>query len=207
VWSDVKRFVTNPGETLERVREQLRGDKTRATELEARRDSLASRLADKHSEQDRYIRLYTQGHISETELEIYLADLPYQISNLKILLEDTEAAYAESAASAELADTTSAWLGRLAERIEEVEEDTPEAFLKRQHLVRLLVDQIILGRNVVGETAVEITYRFGPPDEHGDVDDRVVGALQNSCGYLAANRNPSGEISRHFCTVERRGVP
>ena len=28
-----------------------------------------------------------------------------------------------------------------------------------------------------------------------------------SCGNFAAKRKPSGEISRHLSTVERRGVP
>jgi site-specific DNA recombinase len=146
VWDDVKQFVTNPGETLESIREQLRGDTTRAAELEARRKDLSTRLADKHSERDRYIQLYAQGHIAETELETYLADLKNQISNLKLLLEATEAECAESSASAEIANTTSAWLAKLAKRAEEVEEDTPEAFLKRQQLVRLLVDRITAGR-------------------------------------------------------------
>jgi site-specific DNA recombinase len=206
VWADVKRFVTNPGETLERIREQLRGGMTHAAELEARREDLSARLAAKHAERDRYIRLYAQEHISETELETYLADLKNQTGNLKLLIEATEADHAESAAAAELADTTSAWLAKLAKRAEEVEEDTPEAFLKCQQLVRLLVERITTGKGEGGETTVEITYRFGPPDGLGEAD-AFVGSLQNSCGNLAAKRNPSGTTSRHFSTVERRGVP
>ena len=95
-------------------------------------------------------------------------------------------------------------------RIEEVAEDTPEAFLKRQRLVRLLVERITVGRGLAGETTVEITYRFGPPegeDAPSDEEAVVAGVLQNSCGNLAANRKPSGTTSRHFSTVERRGVP
>jgi hypothetical protein len=49
----------------------------------------------------------------------------------------------------------------LRERAEEIEEDTPEAFHKRQQLVRLLVERITLNREG-RDTAVEITYRFGP---------------------------------------------
>jgi site-specific DNA recombinase len=154
VWADVKRFVRNPGETLERIREELRGDTTRAAELEARRKNLSDRLADKHSERDRYIRLYAQGHISEAELETYLTDLTNQIGNLKLLLEAAEADYAESAASAQVADTTGAWLARLAERVEEVEEDTPEAFHKHQQLVRLLVEGVTLNREGRDTTVV-----------------------------------------------------
>ena len=75
VWQDVQQFLKNPGEILERVHEQLRDEFDNTEELSARRDDLAKRLAAKQSEKDRYVRLYAQGHISETELETYLTDL------------------------------------------------------------------------------------------------------------------------------------
>jgi hypothetical protein len=68
----------------------------------------------------------------------------------------------------------------LRERIEEIEEDTPEAYFKRQQLVRLLVDGIAVGRGEGGETMVEITYRFGPPDDTTDGEYGFVGNVQNS---------------------------
>jgi site-specific DNA recombinase len=179
VWADVKRFITNPGEVLERVRDQLGGEGD-AEELAARLKSLGNRLAAKQSEKDRYIRLYAQGHISEAELETYLADLKNQISNLRLLIEATEADLSQKRERAELADTTYAWLAMLRERAEEIEEETPEAFLKRQQLVRLLVDGITVGRGEDGEVTVEITYRFGPPDETPDGEYGFVGNVQNS---------------------------
>jgi site-specific DNA recombinase len=103
VWADVKRFVTNPGEVLERVRDQLGGEGD-AEVLAARLKSLGGRLAAKQSEKDRYIRLYAQGHLSEAELETYLADLKNQISNLRLLIEATEADLSQKRERAELAD-------------------------------------------------------------------------------------------------------
>jgi hypothetical protein len=90
--------------------------------------------------------------------------------------------------------------------VEEIEADTPDAFLKRQQLVRLLVERLVAGKDSDGDTTIEITYRFGPPDQPADDGKGFVGDIQNSCGNLAAKRKPLGEISRHFCTVERRGV-
>lgn len=207
VWADVKRFVENPGEVLERVREQLRGEGDDTEQLSARRDDLAKRLTAKQSEKDRYVRLYAQGHISDAELETYMGDLKNQISNLRLLIESSEADLSQRWQQAELADTTYAWLTALRERVDEIEGDTPEAFAKRQQLVRLLVERIIAGRDPDGETSIEITYRFGPPGEPNDGDGRFVGDVQNPCGNLAANRNPSGATSRQRCTVEGRGVP
>ena len=181
VWTDVRGFIEDPGEVLKRVREQLRGEGDDAEELSARRDDLAKRLASKQSEKDRYIRLYAQEHITDVELETYLADLKNQIGNLRLLIESTEADLAQRHERADLADTTYAWLTSLRERAEEIEEDTPEAFLKRQRLVRLLVERIMIARDHNEDTTVEITYRFGPPDEHDGV---FVGDVQNTGEYL-----------------------
>jgi hypothetical protein len=67
----------------------------------------------------------------------------------------------------------------LRERILEVEADTPEAFHKRQQLVRLLVEGVTLNREGRNTTAV-ITCRFGPPDERAEAEAGVVASIQNS---------------------------
>jgi site-specific DNA recombinase len=206
VWTDVKRFVTNPGEVLERVREQLQDD-SGADDLSARLEGLQTRLAAKQGEKDRYVRLYAQGHIEEGELETYLSDVSNQIANLRLMVEAAAAEASQHRERLQAADTTVAWLNLLRERADEIEEDTPEAFNKRQQIVRLLVEGVTLGRDDDGETTVEVTYRFGPADDTADLQGVFVGDVQNSFGNLAANRNPSGATSRQFCTVERRGVP
>jgi hypothetical protein len=48
VWQDIRSFLANPGEVLERVREQLEGD-DQEYELAERRESLQKRLASKHA--------------------------------------------------------------------------------------------------------------------------------------------------------------
>ena len=205
VWGEVKQFLENPGETLERVREQV-ADADQSGELDARHSELTKRLAAKQAEKDRYVRLYAQGHIAEDELETYLLDLKNLIGNLRLLIGSVEADQSRSAEERMTAESTEAWLTTLRERMAEVEEDTPEAFTKRRQLVGLLVEGIELGKDEAGQTSVKITYRFGPPEAPSEGDTFASGE-QNSCGNLAANRNPSGAISRQFCTVERRGVP
>jgi hypothetical protein len=56
------------------------------------------------------------------------------------------------------------WLLTLRNRVEEVEEDTPEAYRKRRQLLKLLVSGITAGRDADGRLDVRITYRFGPPE-------------------------------------------
>jgi len=165
------------------MRDQLNSEKN-TEDLAARLKTLGSRLAAKQSEKDRYIRLYAQGHISEAELETYLADLKNQISNLRLLIEAAEADLSQERKRTELADTTYAWLAMLKERAEEIEEDTPEAFFERQRLIRLLVDAITLDRGEGGETTVEVTYRFEPPYDTAGMENVVVGDVQNSSPNL-----------------------
>jgi site-specific DNA recombinase len=55
VWSDVRRFLKNPGMILDRLREQHDAADA-AGDLEARKKELAKRLAAKQAEKDRYVR-------------------------------------------------------------------------------------------------------------------------------------------------------
>jgi site-specific DNA recombinase len=168
IWSDVKRFLENPGQVLERIREQM-GTDDGAAELETRCGDLSRRLAAKRSEKDRYVKLYARGHLSEEELDLHLADLRTTTDNLALLLDAARAELAERRARAKLADSAEAWLLRLRESVSEVEGDTEEAYLARRQLVRLLVASIMVGRGPDGEPEVRVTYRFGePPTESGE---------------------------------------
>ncbi len=59
---DVRAFLANPGEVLERVREQM-ADASDTAELEERHDSLKRRLAEAEGELDRLLNLYATGEI------------------------------------------------------------------------------------------------------------------------------------------------
>ena len=122
----MRQFLEDPGEVLERVREQ-RGEDDATDELETRREELGRRLTAKHAEKDRYIRLYAHGHISEAELETHLLDLKNQTENLRLLLASVEVELSERHAHQGLNEAAHAWLVALRERIAEVEEDTDEA--------------------------------------------------------------------------------
>jgi uncharacterized membrane protein YqgA involved in biofilm formation/DNA invertase Pin-like site-specific DNA recombinase len=181
VWQDVKRFLENPGEVLERLQEQMQQDEPDKALLE-RRESLTKLLAQKKAEKDRYVRLYAQGHIDDSELGIYLEDLKVQAQNLRVLLDSVEAEIAGKDEQRHLAQTTETWLTALRERTAEVEADTEEAYATRRELVRLLVETAVVDRNEEGKTRVQITYRFGPPREGQDegAQDKNVDAVNNS---------------------------
>ena len=171
VWQDVRSFLKNPGEVLERVREQLAEDRE-GNDLEERHASLTKRLATKQEEKARYVRLYAQGHVDEEELEVYMADLRNQVENMKLLISSVEADLAQQHENKMVAQSTEAWLMTLRKNLEEVEQDSEEAFESRRELVKLLVEKIVVGRSEDSRAKVSITYRFGP----GEAQTETVGA-------------------------------
>ena len=172
VWQDVRSFLENPGEVLERVREQLE-DGDHEHELEERHESLEKRLTSKQAERDRAMRLYTRGLISEEEADVLLADLKNQTANLRLLIESVETDLSKREESKLAAMTTEAWLVGLRKNLSEVEEDTKEAYLQRRELVKLLVEKITVDRNENRRAKVDITYRFGPSEASPEADSLV----------------------------------
>ena len=186
VWGDVKRFLENPGEVLERLRERAQAD-GKGEALAVRHADLAKRLGQKEAEKDRYVRLYAQGHLDDSELATYLEDLKYQTQNLRLLLESVEAEIAGKKEQQHLAETTGVWLHTLRERTAEVEADTEEAQATRRELVRLLLEAVEVDRTGEGKTRMRITYRFGQPaspdrQNEGSQGERVH-VVNNSLEY------------------------
>ncbi len=180
--------MENPGEVLNAVKEQVEGDDRATDELAQRRENLARRLGQKAAEKDRYVRLYAQGHISESDLEVYLADLKNQTENLRLLIGSVEAELSQQGEQKELAETTHAWLLTLRAHLSEVEKDTEEAFQARRRLVKLLVAGVTTGKNDEGSTEVRIIYRFDPPEEGAQVEDKFVAGVHNCTSFSKAKQ-------------------
>ena len=142
---------------------------------------LERRLAIKSTEKDRYVHAFVRGHISEEELSEYVTDLKNQIHNLRLLIRGVEDELATKREHTLVAENVEAWLLNLRERLEEVEEDSEEGFAKRRKLVKLLVEEISVGRDEDGRLRTHITYRFGPPDgSDGEGSESMfVGGVKN----------------------------
>jgi site-specific DNA recombinase len=174
VWADVRAFLANPGEVLERVREHMAGEDDYA-ELEERRNSLKKRLREVEGELDRLLNLYATGEIDAEWLTTHVRDRESRIENLKLLIVSVEADIASREQNRLAAEQTETWLRRLADNLAEVEGHSIEAFAKRRELVQLLVDRITADRDEDGRPRVHMTYRFGQPPE-----DAFVQSVRNS---------------------------
>src|SRR5215204_521525 len=179
VWYDIRGFVENPGEVLERVKEQMEERRTQTGELEERIASLTKRLATAQGEKDKYVKLYAAGHLDEEELEIHLLDLKNRISNLKMLIGSSEVALAREEQDATAAKSTATWLTSLRGNLEALEMDTEEAWHGRRELVEELVERITVSRTEDGRAKVHIAYKFAPPVQAttGVTNDRTFDIL------------------------------
>ena len=157
----------------------------RGKDLEERHASLTRRLAAKQEEKSKYVKLYAQGHLDEEELEVHMADLKNQVANLKLLVSSVESDLAARDEGRMVARTTEAYLVALRKNLAEVEQDTEEAFESRRQLATLLVEKIVVGRNEEGQTKVDVTYRFGPPEVA--VGEDSVDGVQNSEEFAKAH--------------------
>ncbi|MDP8925869.1 MAG: recombinase family protein [Actinomycetota bacterium] len=163
VWSDVRRFLENPGEVLDRVRAQIESD-DEIEQLKSECERLERVLANLRDERLDYLRQHARGAVeSEEELDTLLTDVRGRTENTRLLLENVEVALEGRRERRKLADSAAAWLATLRERLSEVEEDTETAYLERRQLVKLLVANITVGRREDGRRDVRATYRFGPP--------------------------------------------
>ncbi len=174
VSEDVRHFLREPGEVLERMRRQHDAADDPG-ELEARIEDLSTRLEAKRKERDNYIRLCARRSISEPELDSYLAGLGIEAESIQLLLEDARSELAAKEHDRLAAQSAEEWLLALRDRVEEVEEDTPGAYQKRSQLVKLLVSGVTAGWDADGRIDVRITYRFGPPEVPGRGDVFTVG--------------------------------
>ena len=98
-------------------------------------------------------------HVTET----HLLDLKNRISNLKMLIESTVAGLAREEQDAGAAKNTAMWLTSLRGALEELEEDTDEAWHNRRELVEQLVERITVSRTEDGQAKIHIAYKFTPP--------------------------------------------
>jgi hypothetical protein len=170
VWEDIKTFIEDPGDALERAKKQML-ERAQSDGLEERRESLAKRLAQTQAEKSKYVKLYAQGNLDEVELEVHIADAKNRIANLKLLMESVEADIAHRQQDYIAAQDAAIWLASLRDGLEALEADTEEAFLQRRELVKLLVERITISGSEDGQVKIDITYKFCPPEpkENGEL--------------------------------------
>ena len=149
VWQDVENFVSNPGEVVEALRQEIARHKSPAAEQEI--EQLNRLLAGKGEERARMISFLRRDLISNDEAERELAEVSREETILRSRRDDLLMARKEHDDQQGRLLTAEALLKTLQERLDNAD------FRTRQEVVRTLVREIKI---LDGEA--RITYAFQP---------------------------------------------
>ena len=151
VWSEVKRVLLDPGLIVAGIDALgVREDGAAAEDVEkAERE-----LRRVQSEEDRAIRLYVTGRITETQLDLQRKFITERLESLWARLDDYRAREASGARKRALTETVLAWAGEVGRGLDEL---TPE---QRKEILQMVVDEVMIDR----ENNVNVTLAI-PVDE------------------------------------------
>ena len=144
VWGEVKHVLQNPHlivsgiESLDDKGTGGLAEEVAETERELRNVQM---------EEDRAIRLYVSGKISEAQLDLQRKFIVERLESLRVKLHDYQAREASGAEKRALAETILSWAGKLGEGLDELSPG------QRKELLQMIVEEVVID----GDNNLDIT--------------------------------------------------
>ena len=166
IWSEVKRVLQNPDlivagiDTLDSQEGGGLGEEI----AQAERDLRSIQL-----EEDRAIRLFVSGKITEPQLDHQRRFITERLESARAKLDDSRAQEASGAEKRRLMEAVLAWAREVGQGLDEL---TPE---QRREILQMIVEQIVIDR----DNNVDITLAI-PIDEDSPESDSVAIASESS---------------------------
>ena len=138
VWDEVKRVLQNPDLIVAGI-DTLDSQESGSLEEEitqAERDLRSIQM-----EEDRAIRLFVSGKITEAQLDLQRKFITERLESVRAKLDDYRAQEASGAEKRELMEAVLAWARGVGEGLDEL---TPE---QRKELLQMVVDEVVIDRN------------------------------------------------------------
>ena len=153
VWSEVKRVLQNPALIVAGIealsdREGSFADEIATTERQLRNVQM---------EEDRAIRLYVSGKITEEQLDLQRKFITERLESLRAKVDDYRAREAGGARKRELTEAVLAWARNVGEGLDDL---SPE---QRKEVLRMVVEEVTVDR----ENNLDITLAV-PVEEEGE---------------------------------------
>ena len=165
VWSEVKRVLQNPDLIVTGI-EALDGRESGGLEEEITQAERVLRSV--QMEEDRAIRLFVSGKITEEQLDLQRKFITERLESLRAKLDDYRAREASGAEKRALMEAVLAWAGEVGEGLDEL---APE---QRRDVLQLVVEQVMIDR----DNNMNVTLAI-------PVDDSV--AVASSSSRFASN--------------------
>ena len=166
IWREVKRVIQNPDlivAGIDTLDSQEGGGLVEET-AQAERDLRSIQM-----EEDRAIRLFVSGKITETQLDHQRRFITERLESARAKLDDYRAQEASGAEKRRLMEAVLAWAREVGQGLDEL---TPE---QRREILQMIVEQIVIDR----DNNVDITLAI-PIDEDSPESDSVAIASESS---------------------------
>jgi site-specific DNA recombinase len=140
VWSEIVRLLEEPALIQAELTRRLEAARN-AHPAKRRRETLERDLVRVRKSMERLLTAYQEDLLSLEELRRRMPALRQREQTLQTELESLSAQFADQAAYLRLAETLSAFLGRLRENVQILD------VAERQRIVRLLVKEVVVGHD------------------------------------------------------------
>ena len=166
IWSEVKRVLQNPDLIVAGIDtlDSQEGGGLEEEIAQAERDLRSIQL-----EEDRAIRLFVSGKITEPQLDHQRRFITERLESARAKLDDSRAQEASGAEKRRLMEAVLAWAREVGQGLDEL---TPE---QRREILQMIVEQIVIDR----DNNVDITLAI-PIDEDSPKSDSVAIASESS---------------------------
>ena len=166
IWSEVKRVLQNPDLIVAGIDtlDSQEGGGLEEEIAQAERDLRSIQL-----EEDRAIRLFVSGKITEPQLDHQRRFITERLESARAKLDDSRAQEASGAEKRRLMEAVLAWAREVGQGLDEL---TPE---QRREILQMIVEQIVIDR----DNNVDITLAI-PIDEDSPESDSVAIASESS---------------------------
>ena len=157
IWSEVKRVLQNPDLIVTGI------DTLDSQEGGALKEEIAQAERDLRSiqmEEDRAIRLFVSGKITETQLDLQRKFITERLESARAKLDGYRAQEASGAEKRRLMETVLAWARNVGQGIDELTD------VQRKELLQMVVEQVVIDR----DNNVDITLAI-PIDSDGPGPD------------------------------------
>ena len=162
IWSEVKRVIQNPDLIVAGIHTfDAQGSGGLEAEIaQAERDVRSIQM-----EEDRAIRLFVSGKITEAQLDIQRKFITERLESARVKLDDYRAREASGAEKRRLMETVLSWARNVGQGIDELTDE------ERKEILQMVVEQVVIDRDNNVDITLAIPIDDDPREPHSSEPD------------------------------------
>ena len=157
IWSEVKRVIQNPDLIVAGI-DTL--DAEGSGGLEEKIDQAERDLRNIQMEEDRAIRLFVSGKITEAQLDVQRKFITERLESARAKLDDFRAKQASGTEQRQLMETVLSWARNVGQGIDELTDE------QRKEILQMVLEQVVIDRDNNVDITLAIPIDDDSPDPH-----------------------------------------